>query len=202
MPDGTWLAADSDVFQRAPSRRDPRESVRLVVGPASVAATPWEASAAVYEALGDDLPVEWETLPWTTRRIAHGIVEGVTHILGASLEARRAIDAAVYAEEMRELGVSWFMALEPEDRAGLAASAAEFLLGFRSQPDRRNAERALKWARVAASGLPGYGAALRLIPAALAAGYPERRRAQRLMDRARCALVKANMANDIAPDSR
>jgi hypothetical protein len=57
------------------------------------AATPWEASAAVYEALGEDIEIEWETLPWATLRGAIGIVRGVEHLLGASLEARRAIDA-------------------------------------------------------------------------------------------------------------
>jgi hypothetical protein len=165
-------------------------------------ATPWEASAAVCDVLGEDLPIEWETLPWTTLRIAHGITEGAASILGASREARRAIDAAVYAEEMRELGVSRYVTLTAKERAELAAAAAERFFHAGRDPERREAERALKWTKVAAGWLPGYGRVAGLMSAALANGYPERRRGRRLTRRAWSALVAANARNDIAPDSR
>ncbi|MGK3981265.1 hypothetical protein WMF38_57240 [Sorangium sp. So ce118] len=163
--------------------------------------TPWEASAMVCAAYGKVLPIEWETLPWLVQREAHGITQGVCAILGASLEARRAIDTAVYAEEMLELGAGRYVSLSAKERAELAAAAAGRILR-EGEYGRKMAERALKWTDIAASHLPGYGRALRLLGVALASGSPSRLRTMRLMERARSAVVAANLRNDIAPDSR
>src|SRR5687767_9858259 len=90
--DGQSWAAEADVGGECPAS-----------GGVAIAPTPWGASASLREALGEDTPVAWETLPWEQKRIAYGITGGIANLLGASLEARRAIDASVYAEEMREL---------------------------------------------------------------------------------------------------
>jgi hypothetical protein len=208
LPDGTWAAGVDgwlDVVvataQSCGSTATALAHGAPLTAPVCVDSTPWKASAAVYEALGEDITIEWETLPWEAKRLAYGITEGVTGILGASREARRAIDAANYEEEMRELGVSEYVTLTAEKRAMLAARAARFFHAGRV-PDRSEAERELKWTKVASGCLPGYGRAAGLMSAALANGYPERRRGRRLMRRAWSALVAANARNDIAPDSR
>lgn len=187
MADGTWAAG---VVGRLDVLTD------VAYGP-----TPWEASAAVYEALGEDIQAEWETLPWTTLRLAHGITEGVTSVLGASFEARRAIDAANYEEEMRELGVSEYVTLTAEKRATLAGAAAERFVDSYFYPGEHDVERALHWDRVANASLGGYEEAIGLLCRAL----DTERLSEAwciLVRQASEATVAANTRNDIAPDSR
>lgn len=134
----------------------------------AVATKPWVASAAVVEAAvrvgtdsgepvdANDIEIAWQSLPWPILREAYGILESVSHILGASREMRMAIDRACYAREMDETGARRWWALTDEERARFAANGA-LLCARRAlgEGDARWLDKAAEWAKIASAHSSG-----------------------------------------------
>lgn len=208
LPDGRWAASASGwldfyvmvVRDEGHEAAEDAGRAASLAEPVVTASTPWEASAGACEVSGEDLPVEWETLPWPTRRIAHGIAEGVTHILGASLEARRAIDAVNHQRLALDAGP-----VLPRCRDMLeGAAAAKQTWSALLWRDERAARRAAVYAEKAGRWLRGFGLGHRLLLAAIGNGFPLRRRSVRLLRRAARLMFAAARANGIqweAPDT-